>query len=146
MKKIFNRVLVSQKEINEIGRDAYGRGLNDGMKLASVGGLSAIHRLKRLDTWDKDLKKEIIDILEIIYGQREEFIRGVSKFSGALLVDDANKPADIHSQTMRERVIRYYEETLLSRLNGSDVPIVNIQQRLHIEDLSGILMPRLPMP
>ena len=72
MKKIFNRVLVSQKEINEIGRDAYGRGLNDGMKLASVG-LSAIHRLKRLDTWDKDLKKEIIDILEIIYGQREEF-------------------------------------------------------------------------
>ena len=68
MKKIFNRVLVSQKEINEIGRDAYGRGLNDGMKLASVGGLSAIHRLKRLD-----LKKEIIDILEIIYGQREEF-------------------------------------------------------------------------
>lgn len=73
MKKIFNRVLVSQKEINEIGRDAYGRGLNDRMKLASVGGLSAIHRLKRLDTWDKDLKKEIIDILEIIYGQREEF-------------------------------------------------------------------------
>lgn len=73
MKKIFNRVLVSQKEINEIGRDAYGRGLNDGMKLASVGGLSAIHRLKRLDTWDKDLKKEIIDILEVIYGQREEF-------------------------------------------------------------------------
>lgn len=66
-------------------------------------------------------------------------IRGASKFSGALLVDDANKPADIHSQTMRERVIRYYEETLLSRLNGSDVPIVNIQQRLHIEDLSGIL-------
>lgn len=25
-------------------------------------------------------------------------IRGASKFSGALLVDDANKPADIHSQ------------------------------------------------
>lgn len=42
--------------------------MNDGMKLASVGGLSAIHRLKRLDTWDKDLKKEIVDILEIIYG------------------------------------------------------------------------------
>nr|DAI59772.1 MAG TPA: hypothetical protein [Caudoviricetes sp.] len=38
------------------------------MKLASVGGMSAIHRLKRLDAWDKDLKKEIVDILEIIYG------------------------------------------------------------------------------
>lgn len=68
MKKIFNRVLVSQKEINEIGRDAYGRGLADGMKLASVGGMSAIHRLKKLDTWDNDLKNEIINLLEIIYG------------------------------------------------------------------------------
>ena len=66
-------------------------------------------------------------------------VRGASKFSGALLVDDANKPADIHSQTMREKVVRYFEETLLSRLNGSNVPIVNIQQRLHLEDLSGIL-------
>lgn len=67
MKKIFNRFLVSQKEINEIGRDAYGRGVADG-KLASVGGLSAIHRLKKLDTWDNDLKNEIINLLEIIYG------------------------------------------------------------------------------
>lgn len=72
MKKIFNRFLVSQKEINEIGRDAYGRGIADGMKLASIGGLSAIHRLKKLDTWDNDLKNEIIDILEMIYGQREK--------------------------------------------------------------------------
>lgn len=67
-------------------------------------------------------------------------IRGTTVFSGALLIDDANKPADIHSQTMRERVIRYFEETLLSRLNSSDVPIVNIQQRLHLEDLSGVLV------
>lgn len=66
-------------------------------------------------------------------------VRGAVKFSGALLIDDANKPADIHSQTMRERVIRYYEETLLTRLNGSNIPIMNIQQRLHLEDLSGIL-------
>lgn len=68
MKKIFNRFVVSQAELNKIGRDAYGRGVADGMKLASVGVLSVIHRLKKLDTWDKDLKKEIIDILEIIYG------------------------------------------------------------------------------
>ena len=68
MKKIFNRFLVSQKELNEIGRDAYNRGMNDGMKLASIGGFSAIHRLKKLDTWDKDLKNEIINLLEIIYG------------------------------------------------------------------------------
>lgn len=68
MKKIFNCFLVSQKEINEISRDVYSRGLRDGIKLASAGGLSAIHRLKKLDTWDNDLKNEIISILEIIYG------------------------------------------------------------------------------
>lgn len=66
-------------------------------------------------------------------------IRNGIGFTGALIIDDANKPADIHSQTMRNKVVRYFEETLLSRLNNSRVPIVNIQQRLHLEDLSGVL-------
>lgn len=67
-------------------------------------------------------------------------IRGAKEFSGMLIIDDANKPADIHSQNMRDKVLRYYEETLLSRLNDSDIPILNVQQRLHIEDLSGHLI------
>ena len=66
-------------------------------------------------------------------------IRTAKKFSGALIIDDGNKPADVRSQVMRDRVLRYYEETLLSRLNNPYVPIINIQQRLHIEDLSGML-------
>jgi predicted phage terminase large subunit-like protein len=69
-------------------------------------------------------------------------IRNGKGFTGALIIDDANKPADIRSQVMREKVVRYFEETLLSRLNKSDVPIVNIQQRLHLEDLSGVLQER----
>ena len=67
-------------------------------------------------------------------------IRGAKVFSGALIIDDANKPADIQSETMREKVRKYYDETLLSRLNDSNVPIFNIQQRLHLEDLSGYLL------
>lgn len=66
-------------------------------------------------------------------------VRSAKKFSGALIIDDGNKPADVRSQTMRDRVLRYYEETLLSRLNNPYVPIINIQQRLHVEDLSGTL-------
>lgn len=66
-------------------------------------------------------------------------IRNANGFSGALILDDPNKPADMRSQTMREKVLRFYEETLLSRLNNSNVPIINIQQRLHVEDLSGLL-------
>lgn len=66
-------------------------------------------------------------------------IRNGKGFTGALIIDDANKPADVHSAVMRNKVERYFEETLLSRLNNSNVPIVNIQQRLHINDISGIL-------
>lgn len=66
-------------------------------------------------------------------------IRNFNGFSGALIIDDANKPADIRHQTLREKVVTYYEETLLSRLNNADVPIINIQQRLHVQDLSGVL-------
>lgn len=67
-------------------------------------------------------------------------IRGNTTFSGALIIDDANKPADIMSETMRDKVRKYYDETLLSRLNDSNVPIFNIQQRLHLGDLSGYLL------
>ena len=65
-------------------------------------------------------------------GQRSE-----SEFSGSLIIDDPNKPADMYSEHMREKVMMYFEETLLSRLNNSRVPIVIIQQRLHLEDLTG---------
>lgn len=67
-------------------------------------------------------------------------IRNAKGFTGGLFIDDANKPADIYSQVMRLKVLRYYEETLLSRLNNSNAAIVNIQQRLHLEDLSGFLI------
>lgn len=66
--------------------------------------------------------------------------RNVKKFSGFLCLDDPNKPSDTYSQVMREKVVRYFEETLLSRLNNSNVPIIEIQQRLHLEDLSGVLI------
>ena len=66
-------------------------------------------------------------------------IRGAKGFTGALIIDDGNKPDDIYHTTLRNRVIRYFSGTLLSRLNNSYTPIINIQQRLHMEDLSGVL-------
>lgn len=66
-------------------------------------------------------------------------IRNAKKFSGMLIQDDFQKPADVRSKVMRDKALRYYEETLLSRANNPDAPIINIQQRLHIDDISGIL-------
>jgi len=65
--------------------------------------------------------------------------RNTKKFTGCLIMDDINKPADITSQVMRNKVARYFDETLLSRLNNSNVPIINVQQRLHLEDITGYL-------
>lgn len=62
------------------------------------------------------------------------------KFAGALIIDDANKPKETNSTKLRENVNTYFSNTLLSRLNNSNVPIINIQQRLHVEDLSGHLI------
>ncbi len=66
-------------------------------------------------------------------------LRNSKEFAGLLIIDDGNKPAEIHSETMRKKVATYFKETLLSRLNDSNTPILNIQQRLHLEDLSGFL-------
>lgn len=60
-------------------------------------------------------------------------------YTGALIIDDANKPGEMRHQKYRASIIQFYEETLLNRLNHSDVPIINIQQRLHVEDLSAVL-------
>lgn len=67
-------------------------------------------------------------------GRRES-----KEFAGCLIIDDANKPADIRSETMRKKVHTYFVETLFTRLNSSDTPVINIQQRLHVEDLTGFL-------
>lgn len=60
-------------------------------------------------------------------------------YTGALIIDDANKPNEMRYEKYRKAIIEHYEGTLLNRLNHSDVPILNIQQRLHIADLSGVL-------
>lgn len=60
-------------------------------------------------------------------------------FNGCLIVDDGDKPSTIRSKKVREKTHQYYAETLLTRANNSLAPIVNIQQRLHIDDLTAFL-------
>lgn len=66
-------------------------------------------------------------------------IRNKKGFTGALIIDDPQKPTEIRSQVIREKTKVYFAETLLSRLNNPTTPIICIMQRLHIDDLSGFL-------
>lgn len=58
-----------------------------------------------------------------------------------LIVDDLMKASDAHSPTERLKGQRWFEETMVSRLDDkSDGKIVVIQQRLHEDDLVGFLL------
>lgn len=68
-------------------------------------------------------------------------IQGCDRFGGAILIDDIHKPAEVTSDTMRESVIDWYFNTLLSRLNDpKKTPIIFIGQRLHESDLAAELI------
>lgn len=67
-------------------------------------------------------------------------VRNAKGFSGILIIDDGEKPTDIRSEVIRKKTQTYFAETLLSRLNNPDTPILNIQQRLHVDDLSNFLL------
>lgn len=59
----------------------------------------------------------------------------------SLFIDDPNDPEEVHAEAARESVISRYSSTLRHRVNDlrSSTKTV-IQQRVHIEDLSGHLL------
>lgn len=66
-------------------------------------------------------------------------------FGGAIIFDDTLKAADVSSETMRNRVIEYFNGTLKSRRNSiHNTPIIVIAQRLHPDDLIGWILQNEP--
>jgi predicted phage terminase large subunit-like protein len=61
-------------------------------------------------------------------------------FDGAIIIDDAIKPDDAESSTIRERINQRYDSTIKNRVNSRETPIIVIMQRLHPEDLCGYLI------
>lgn len=61
-------------------------------------------------------------------------------FAGALILDDPHKADEARSEVMRKNVIDWFQNTLESRKNSPNTPIILIMQRLHEEDLSGWLL------
>lgn len=58
-----------------------------------------------------------------------------------IIVDDPQTPSQIFSKTGRQKTIRWFEQTLMSRLNDQkNGAIVVVMQRLHTNDLSGHLL------
>jgi predicted phage terminase large subunit-like protein len=67
-------------------------------------------------------------------------IMGVDRFGGCIVIDDIHKPEEVTSDVVRQNVIDWYYNTLQSRMNSKDTPIIFIGQRLHENDLAANLM------
>lgn len=67
-------------------------------------------------------------------------IQNCERFGGAILIDDIHKPSEVTSDTMRESIKEWYFNTLKSRVNSPETPIVFIGQRLHEDDLAANLI------
>lgn len=65
---------------------------------------------------------------------------GLARFSGAVIIDDAHKPDEVHSDTIRLSVIDNYRETIQQRARGINVPTIFLGQRLHEDDLAAYLI------
>lgn len=61
----------------------------------------------------------------------------LDRFSGAVLIDDAHKPDEAHSDKIRGGVIQNYDETIRQRCRGVNVPVLYIGQRVHEDDLTN---------
>lgn len=61
-------------------------------------------------------------------------------WGGCIIIDDPLKPIDATSPVKREKVNEQFENTIRSRVNSRNTPIIIIMQRLHKNDLCGYLM------
>lgn len=61
-------------------------------------------------------------------------------FAGAIIIDDPLKPDDAFSEVKRKAVNERFNNTIRSRVNDRDTPIIVIMQRLHEDDMSGFLL------
>lgn len=67
-------------------------------------------------------------------------IKGCGRFGGCIVIDDIHKPDEVTSDTMREGINGWYDNTLQSRVNSANTPIIFIGQRLHEDDLAANLI------
>ena len=62
------------------------------------------------------------------------------KFAGALLIDDPIKTQDALSEQVREKINFAWANTIISRKNDKNTPVIVTAQRVHVHDFCGALI------
>lgn len=74
-------------------------------------------------------------------------IGGVFTGKGAdvIILDDPQKPKDMETEGLQDKAIKFFTDTLPTRIdNPNEGVIINIQQRLHSDDLTGFILETRP--
>lgn len=144
-------VLENSKEINEMVRSDYYQELFPEVVVESTnskkwyttagGGLYAVATGGQVTGFGAgQMDKE-----QGVQAELDEFMSAYSTdFAGAVIIDDPIKPEDALSDVVRERVNRRFENTIRSRVNSRNTPIIIVMQRLHERDLCGYLEEQEP--
>ncbi len=112
----------------ELKRDQNGKNLwrtkqGGGLKTATIGGQITGFGAGQMVEHDSDL---------------EDYVRN---FEGAIVLDDINKIDDAEQKNANnDKVNRIIFNTIFSRKNSKDTPIINIQQRAGTDDATAALM------
>lgn len=61
-------------------------------------------------------------------------------FGGCIIIDDPHKADEARSEVRRQNIIDWFQNTVESRKNSPETPIILIMQRLHKKDLAGWLL------
>lgn len=72
-------------------------------------------------------------------GELEEYA-DPNLFYGAIVIDDPIKVDDAFNETPRDKANNRLVDTIMSRRNSRNTPIVVIMQRLHEDDMSGFIL------
>jgi hypothetical protein len=71
---------------------------------------------------------------------RDGGLPGEPRFSGGVIIDDAHKPSEAHSDKIRHSVLDNYDDTIRQRVRGVNVPIIHVGQRVHEDDLANYFL------
>lgn len=101
---------------------------------SSGGQVTGFGAGKSIEDYGLSEYEEVLDV--------NEFMKGFTPdtFGGAIVLDDANKPEDAFSPLTLSRVNNRFDSTIKNRVNSRYTPIINIQQRIAKNDLSGYLI------
>lgn len=118
-KEMFGVELKKDQKAKNLWRTDQGGGLKTATIFGQITGFGAGQMIQK----NEDLEYYIRD------------------FEGSIILDDINKVSDSEDLNMKNtKANEIIFSTILSRKNSKDTPIVNIQQRVSIEDASASLL------